>query len=121
MPTKIAINGFGRIGRCVVRALVELKLTKDLEVVLVNDLTDGKTLAHLYDYDTVHGRAEPRARAIENGFDLGGMHVKVTAEKDPAKLPAERARRLDHARNARAFLRTKKKPPRTSRRARKKF
>jgi glyceraldehyde 3-phosphate dehydrogenase len=87
MPTKIAINGFGRIGRCVVRSLVERKLTKDLEVVLVNDLTDGKTLAHLYDYDTVHGRAEPRARAIEGGFDLGGMHVKVTAEKDPSKLP----------------------------------
>jgi glyceraldehyde 3-phosphate dehydrogenase len=87
MPTKIAINGFGRIGRCVVRALVERKLQDQLEVVLVNDLTDGKTLAHLYDYDTVHGRAEPRAKAIEGGFDLGGMHVKVTAEKDPAKLP----------------------------------
>jgi glyceraldehyde 3-phosphate dehydrogenase len=87
MPTKIAINGFGRIGRCVVRALVERKLQKDLEVVLVNDLTDSKTLAHLYDYDTVHGRAEPRAKAIEGGFDLGGMHVKVTAEKEPGKLP----------------------------------
>ena len=87
MPTKIAINGFGRIGRCVVRALVERKLTKDLEVVLVNDLTDSKTLAHLYDYDTVHGRAAPRARAIDNGMDLGGMHVRVTAEKEPAKLP----------------------------------
>ena len=86
MPTKIAINGFGRIGRCVVRSLVERKV-KELDVVLVNDLTDAKTLAHLYDYDTVHGRAEPRARAIEGGFDLGGMHVKVTAEKDPAKLP----------------------------------
>ncbi len=87
MSTKIAINGFGRIGRCVVRALVERKLTKELEVVLVNDLTDARTLAHLYDYDTVHGRAEPRARAIEGGLELGGMHVKVTAEKDPAKLP----------------------------------
>jgi len=87
MPTKIAINGFGRIGRCVVRALVERKLQKELEVVLVNDLTDSKTLSHLYDYDTVHGRAEPRARAIEGGFDLGGMHVKVTAEREPGKLP----------------------------------
>jgi len=87
MATKIAINGFGRIGRCVVRALVERKLQKELEVVLVNDLTDSRTLAHLYDYDTVHGRAEPRAKAIEGGFDLGGMHVKVTAEKEPGKLP----------------------------------
>jgi glyceraldehyde 3-phosphate dehydrogenase len=87
MATKIAINGFGRIGRCVVRALVERKLQKDLDVVLVNDLTDAKTLAHLYDYDTVHGRAEPRARAIDGGLDLGGMHVRVSAEKDPTKLP----------------------------------
>src|SRR5271169_1538893 len=86
MPTKIAINGFGRIGRCVVRALVERKV-RELDVVLVNDLTDAKTLAHLYDYDTVHGRAEPRAHAVEGGFDIGGMHIKVTAEKDPAKLP----------------------------------
>jgi glyceraldehyde 3-phosphate dehydrogenase len=86
MPTRIAINGFGRIGRCVVRALVERKV-KELDVVLVNDLTDAKTLAHLYDYDTVHGRADPRARAVEGGFDLGGMHTRVTAEKDPAKLP----------------------------------
>ncbi len=87
MPTKIAINGFGRIGRCIVRALVERKLTKDLEVVLVNDLTDSRTLAHLYSYDTVHGRAEPRAHAVEGGLEVGGMHLKVTAEKDPAKLP----------------------------------
>jgi glyceraldehyde 3-phosphate dehydrogenase len=87
MSTKIAINGFGRIGRCVVRALVERKLTKELDLVLVNDLTDAKTLAHLYDYDTVHGRAEPRARAIDGGLELGGMHAKVLAEKDPAKLP----------------------------------
>jgi len=87
MSTKIAINGFGRIGRCVVRALVERKLQNELQVVLVNDLTDSRTLAHLYDYDTVHGRAEPRAKAIEGGFDLGGMSVKVTAEKEPGKLP----------------------------------
>jgi glyceraldehyde 3-phosphate dehydrogenase len=87
MATKIAINGFGRIGRCVVRALVERKLQKELDVVLINDLTDSKTLAHLYDYDTIHGRAEPRARAIDGGLELGGMHAKITAEKDPSKLP----------------------------------
>ena len=75
MATKIAINGFGRIGRCVVRSLIERKLQSDLEVVLVNDLTDSKTLAHLYDYDTVHGRGEPRARALDGGFELGGMRV----------------------------------------------
>ncbi|HSQ65790.1 MAG TPA: type I glyceraldehyde-3-phosphate dehydrogenase [Polyangiaceae bacterium] len=86
MAAKIAINGFGRIGRCVVRAMMERKV-KDFEIVLVNDLTDAKTLAHLYNYDTVHGRAEPRARAVDGGLDVGGQHVKVLAEKDPAKLP----------------------------------
>src|SRR5450432_1135070 len=85
MPTKIAINGFGRIGRCVLRAMTERKIT-DLEVVLINDLTDSKTLAHLFNYDTVHGRAEVRANDVHGGFDVGGMHVKVTAEKDPANL-----------------------------------
>ncbi len=84
MPTKIAINGFGRIGRCVVRSLVERG--SSLEVALINDLTDAKTLAHLYNYDTVHGRAEKRAKVVEGGLEIGGMHVKVTAEKDPANL-----------------------------------
>ena len=56
MPTKIAINGFGRIGRCIVRAMAE-RSVKDLELVAINDLTDAKTLAHLYNYDSVHGRA----------------------------------------------------------------
>ncbi len=60
MATKIAINGFGRIGRCIVRALNERGI-KDIEVVAINDLTDPKTLAHLYNYDTVHGRAEKKA------------------------------------------------------------
>jgi len=86
MATKIAINGFGRIGRCVVRALQERGI-KDVEVVAINDLTDAKTLAHLYNYDTVHGRATPRATAGEGSLEIGGHTIKVTAEKDPAKLP----------------------------------
>ncbi len=85
MPTKIAINGFGRIGRCVLRALTERKI-KDLEVALINDLTDAKTLAHLYNYDTVHGRAEVRATVVDGGIEVGGVHIKISAEKDPAKL-----------------------------------
>ena len=60
MATKIGINGFGRIGRCIVRSLND-RGVKDLEVVAINDLTDAKTLAHLYNYDTVHGRATHRA------------------------------------------------------------
>jgi glyceraldehyde 3-phosphate dehydrogenase len=83
---KIAINGFGRIGRCIVRAMTERKI-KDLEVVAINDLTDAKTLAHLYNYDTVHGRAEVKAVAGEGFIDIGGTKIKILAEKDPGKLP----------------------------------
>jgi glyceraldehyde 3-phosphate dehydrogenase len=86
MPTKIAINGFGRIGRCIVRAMHERKV-KDLELVAVNDLTDAKTLAHLYNYDSIHGRADPRATAHEGSLEIAGKHVKILAEKDPAALP----------------------------------
>ncbi len=86
MATKIAINGFGRIGRCVVRALHERKV-KDLEVVAINDLTDAKTLAHLYNYDTVHGHASHKAIAHEGYFDIDGKKIRVVAEKEPGKLP----------------------------------
>src|SRR5215472_6430209 len=86
MPTKIAINGFGRIGRCIVRAMFERNV-KDVELVAVNDLTDSKTLAHLYNYDSVRGRAEPRARATEGALEIAGRTIKVLAEKDPAALP----------------------------------
>ena len=86
MATKIAINGFGRIGRCIVRALHERKVN-DLEIVAINDLTDAKTLAHLYNYDTVHGRAEPRAEAGEGFLTIAGKKIKIVAEKDPGKLP----------------------------------
>src|SRR5664279_5422424 len=85
MSTKIAINGCGRIGRCVVRSMFERKV-KDLEIALINDLTDAKTLAHLYNYDTVHGRAEYPARVVDGGLEIAGVHIKVTAEKDPANL-----------------------------------
>jgi glyceraldehyde 3-phosphate dehydrogenase len=86
MATKIAINGFGRIGRCIVRAMAERKV-KDLDLVAINDLTDAKTLAHLYNYDSIHGRAEHPAKALEGAIDFGSSKPKVIAEKDPAKLP----------------------------------
>jgi glyceraldehyde 3-phosphate dehydrogenase len=86
MATKIAINGFGRIGRCVVRAMHEHKV-KDLELVAINDLTDAKTLGHLYNYDTVHGRAEQKARASDGLLEVDHMKAKILAEKDPSKLP----------------------------------
>jgi glyceraldehyde 3-phosphate dehydrogenase len=86
MPTKIAINGFGRIGRCIVRAMSE-RGVKDLELVAINDLTDAKTLAHLYNYDSVHGRAAHKAKAHEGAIAFGGTETKIIAERDPAKLP----------------------------------
>ncbi len=86
MPTKIAINGFGRIGRCIVRAMQERKV-KDLELVAINDLTDPKTLAHLYNYDSVHGRADPKAKALDGALEIAGKRIQILAEKDPASLP----------------------------------
>jgi glyceraldehyde 3-phosphate dehydrogenase len=86
MARKIGINGFGRIGRCIVRALNE-RGVKDLEVVAINDLTDAKTLAHLYNYDTVHGRAEKRATPGEGTLSIDGKAIRILAEKDPGKLP----------------------------------
>jgi glyceraldehyde 3-phosphate dehydrogenase len=86
MSTKIAINGFGRIGRCIVRAIADRGI-KDLELVAINDLADAKTLAHLYNYDSVHRRAKHPAKALEGAIDFGFSNAKVLAEKDPAKLP----------------------------------
>jgi len=87
MSTKIGINGFGRIGRCLMRALVERKVT-DVDVVAVNDLTDPKTLAHLFKYDSVHRTfraAEVGTR--EAAITIGSKEIKVLAVKDPKDLP----------------------------------
>ncbi len=86
MTTRIAINGFGRIGRNVVRA-AHLMGADDLELVAVNDLTDARTLAHLLKYDSVHGRFGGTVEVVEGGLAINGRHVKVLAEKDPAQLP----------------------------------
>ena len=87
MATKIGINGFGRIGRCILRALVE-RGAKDLEVVAINDLTDPKTLAHLFKYDSVHRTFKAGSVGhAEGAITIDGKAIKVIAEKDPAKLP----------------------------------
>ncbi len=86
MATKIAINGFGRIGRCIVRAIADRGI-KDLELVAINDLTDAKTLGHLYNYDTVHGRAKHPVKCHEGTLEFAFGHAKILAERDPAKLP----------------------------------
>jgi glyceraldehyde 3-phosphate dehydrogenase len=81
---KIAINGFGRIGRLTLRALLE---KKDLEIVAINDLTDNKTLAHLLKYDSVHGRFSGTVEADDEYITINGKKIKAFAEKDPANLP----------------------------------
>ena len=86
MAIRVAINGFGRIGRLVRRAAKKAGRT-DLDFVAVNDLTDNKTLAHLLKYDSVHGRYSGTVEATEGGLKVDGDDLKVFAERDPAKLP----------------------------------
>ncbi|UCC33092.1 MAG: type I glyceraldehyde-3-phosphate dehydrogenase [Candidatus Bathyarchaeota archaeon] len=85
MNPKVAINGFGRIGRLLYRAALETKA--DVDFVAVNDLTDAKTLAHLLRNDTVHGKTPFNVTAKENALIVDGKKLKVLAEPDPAKLP----------------------------------
>ncbi len=83
MPIRVAINGFGRIGRCVFRAGFG---DPDIEFVHINDLTDDKTLAHLLKYDSVHGKFA-NATAVEGGLQVGEHFIATTAERDPSQLP----------------------------------
>ncbi len=82
--TKVAINGFGRIGRLVFRRMLQFP---DLEIVAINDITDIATLVHLLKYDSIHGRFAGTAVASEGGMMVNGKEVKIFAERDPAQLP----------------------------------
>ena len=84
MAVKVAINGFGRIGRLALRLLAE---NNDFEVVAINDLTDAKTLAHLFKYDSAQGRFNGNIEVKEGAFVVNGQEIKVTAERNPADLP----------------------------------
>lgn len=84
MSVKVAINGFGRIGRIFLRQSTGYK---DFEVVAINDLTDSKTLAHLLKYDSVHGIFNADVKASDNGITVNGKEIKILAVKDPEKLP----------------------------------
>jgi glyceraldehyde 3-phosphate dehydrogenase len=86
MTLRIGINGFGRIGRTVLRAALAEK-NRDVEIVHINDLTDTKTLAHLLKYDSVHGTLANAVDATEGGFTIDGKKVSVSAIKSPAELP----------------------------------
>ena len=86
MATKLAINGFGRIGRNVLRALME-RGDDDLQVVAINDLAPLETNAHLFEFDSVHGRFGRPVTLGDNTMDVGQGPIRVTAERDPAALP----------------------------------
>src|SRR5688500_10392736 len=85
MATRVAINGFGRIGRNILRAAKKYKA--NLDFVAVNDITDNKTLAHLLKYDSVHGKYPGTVEPTSDGLVVDGDNLKVTAEKDPGALP----------------------------------
>lgn len=84
MAVRVAINGFGRIGRNVFRASLR---NKDIEIVAINDLTDAKTLAHLLKYDSVFGGFEADVKAGDGKLIVGGKEIAVVAKSDPAELP----------------------------------
>ena len=86
MALRVGINGFGRIGRQVMRAAKQQGVA-DLDFVAVNDLTDTRTLAHLFEYDSVHGRFEGAVSHDADGITIDGDRVRILAERDPAKLP----------------------------------
>jgi glyceraldehyde 3-phosphate dehydrogenase len=87
MPVKIAINGYGRIGRNVLKALYEGNRRKQLSIVALNDLGDAKTNAHLTRYDTAHGPFPYKVEVDGSDLVVDGDRIRVCAERDPAKLP----------------------------------
>jgi glyceraldehyde 3-phosphate dehydrogenase len=87
MAIKVAINGYGRIGRNVLRALYESGRTGEVQVVAVNDLGDANILAHLTRYDTAHGKFPGTVEVVDGAMIVNGDRIRVTAQRDPAKLP----------------------------------
>ncbi|RZK23301.1 MAG: aldehyde dehydrogenase, partial [Hymenobacter sp.] len=81
---KVAINGFGRIGRLTFKSLLG---RDNVEIVAINDLTDNKTLAHLLKYDSVHGRFDGTVSYDDNSLTVNGQHIAALAERDPKLLP----------------------------------
>src|SRR6476661_5482855 len=86
MAIRVGINGFGRIGRQVLRAAKQQGVA-DMEIVAINDLTDNKTLAHLFKYDSVHRTFDGDVSSSEKSITVDGHEIQVFEEKDPAKLP----------------------------------
>jgi len=108
MPTRIAINGYGRIGRNILRALFEGGRTDEFEIVAVNDLGDANTNAHLTQYDTAHGRFPGEVSVDGDYLVVNGQRILVCAERDPANLPWEKLG-VDVVHECTGFFTTKEK------------
>ncbi len=87
MAIKVGINGYGRIGRNVLRALYEAKRTGEIQIVAINDLCDANTNAHLTKYDTAHGRFPGQVHVDGDSMVVNGDRIRVVAQRDPSKLP----------------------------------
>ncbi|MHB1804782.1 MAG: glyceraldehyde 3-phosphate dehydrogenase NAD-binding domain-containing protein, partial [Acidithiobacillus ferrooxidans] len=87
MALRIGINGYGRIGRNILRAVYEANRTDEVQIVAVNDLGSPETNAHLTQYDSVHGRFPFPVNVDDGDMLIGDDRVKVLAERDPSKLP----------------------------------
>src|SRR5574337_1010882 len=86
MALRVGINGFGRIGRQTLRAIME-RHPHEVEVVAVNDLTDTQTNAHLFKYDSTYGRFAGEVEARENSLVVNGQEIQVISQRDPAAIP----------------------------------
>ncbi len=87
MTTKVGINGFGRIGRAVLKCILNDPECSDYEIVAINDLTDSATLAHLFKYDSIQGVASQDVQSDSKGLIINGKHIKIISERDPEQLP----------------------------------
>src|SRR3569623_1241901 len=87
MAIKVGINGYGRIGRNILRALYEAKRNGEVQIVALNDLGDAKTNVHLTKYDTAHGKFPGEVKVDGDSMVVNGDRIKVLAERDPSKLP----------------------------------
>jgi len=87
MSVRVGINGFGRIGRLVLRAGIK---DPDLEFLAINDITDANTLAYLFKYDSIHGKYKGNVKVKDGAIEVDGKTVKIYAEKDPANIPWEK-------------------------------
>ena len=86
MTIRVAINGFGRIGRQILRAIYENGRREDVEVVAVNDLANAETIAHLFEYDSVHGKLDMDIRSKGDAIEVDGRSIAFTSIKDPEQL-----------------------------------